>query len=132
MDTTISLELQSHFLRLYQMACSDENFDVLEKKLLYKFAEERGISSEHLNSILVTPVHQMELPQSIEKRIEYLYDLAVMIWVDKVVTEDEYNLLKKYCRAFEFLEGNITGICNYLIDCAKQEKQLHDVLTSIK
>src|SRR5690349_20568050 len=98
MEATISTELQSHFLRLYQIACSDENFDVLEMKQLYKFAEQRGVDTEHLNSILINPVQRMEVPTSIEKRIEFLYDLAIMIWVDKVVTEDEYNLLKKYCR----------------------------------
>lgn len=131
MEATISTELQSHFLRLYQIACSDENFDVLEMKQLYKFAEERGVDTEHLNNILINPVQRMEVPSSIEKRIEFLYDLAIMIWVDKVVTEDEYNLLKKYCRTFEFLNENITEICDYLIDCAKKEKQLQEVLDSI-
>jgi len=131
MEATISTELQSHFLRLYQIACSDENFDVLEMKQLYKFAEQRGVDTEHLNSILINPVQRMEVPTSIEKRIEFLYDLAIMIWVDKVVTEDEYNLLKKYCRTFEFLNENITEICDYLIDCAKKEKQLQEVLDSI-
>lgn len=132
MEITISTELQSHFLRLYQMACSDENFDILEIKQLYKFAEQRGVNTEHLNSILVNPIQKMEVPKSIEKRIEYLYDLAIMIWVDKEVTEDEYNLLKKYCRTFEFLSENVTEICDYLIDCAKDEKQLQEVLDSIK
>jgi hypothetical protein len=131
MEATISTELQSHFLRLYQIACSDENFDVLEMKQLYKFAEDRGVDTEHLNNILINPVQRMEVPSSIEKRIEFLYDLAIMIWVDKVVTEDEYNLLKKYCRTFEFLNENITEICDYLIDCAKKEKQLQEVLDSI-
>lgn len=131
MEIAISTELQSHFLRLYQMACADENFDILEMKLLYKFAEERGVDIEHLNSILTNPVRRMDLPQSVEKRIEYLYDLAIMIWVDKEVSEDEYNLLKKYCKTFEFLEENLVEICNYLIDCAKKEKPLHEVLTSI-
>jgi uncharacterized tellurite resistance protein B-like protein len=131
MEATISTELQSHFLRLYQIACSDENFDVLEMKQLYKFAEDRGVDTEHLNNILINPVQRMEVPSSIEKRIEFLYDLAIMIWVDKVVTEDEYNLLKKYCRTFEFLNENITEICDYMIDCAKKEKQLQEVLDSI-
>ena len=35
----ITTELKSHFLRLYQMAFSDDNFDVLEMQMLYKFAE---------------------------------------------------------------------------------------------
>lgn len=131
METTINTELQSHFLRLYQIACADQNFDVLEMKQLYKFAEQRGVETEHLDNILKHPVHQLEVPKSIEKRIEYLYDLAVMIWVDKEVTEDEYNLLKKYCSTFEFLQENVNDICDYLIDCAKQEKQFYEVLTSI-
>ncbi len=127
----MNIELQSHFLRLYQIACSDNNFDVLEMKQLYKFAEQRGVSTEHLNSILTNPVGRMEVPKSIEKRVEYLYDLAIMIWADREVTEDEYNLLKKYCETFEFLPENIIGICDYLIDCAKKEKQFQDVLNSI-
>ncbi|MCZ4224961.1 hypothetical protein [Pedobacter rhodius] len=131
METIINIELQSHFLRLYQIACSDNNFDVLEMKQLYKFAEQRGISTEHLDNILTNPVDKMEVPNAIEKRIEYLYDLAIMIWADKEVTTDEYNLLKKYCETFEFLPENIIGICDYLIDCAKKEKQLQEVLNSI-
>lgn len=131
METIINVELQSHFLRLYQIACSDENFDVLEMKQLYKFAEQRGVGTDHLNAILINPVQRMEVPKSIEKRIEYLYDLAVMIWVDSKVTEDEYNLLKKYCITFEFLSENIVQICDYLIDCAKKEKSLQEVLSSI-
>lgn len=30
----INIELRSHFLRLYQIACADENFDILEMKQL--------------------------------------------------------------------------------------------------
>ena len=131
MESSISTELQSHFLRLYQIACADNNFDVLERKQLYKFAEQRGVETEHLDSILINPVHQLEVPDSVEKKIEYLYDLALMIWVDKEVTEDEYNLLKKYCEAFEFLPENIAEICDYLIDCAKQEKDLTEILEAL-
>ncbi|WP_379085150.1 hypothetical protein [Pedobacter sp. UC225_65] len=100
-------------------------------KQLYKFAEQRGVGTEHLNNILTNPVDKMEVPIAIEKKIEYLYDLAIMIWVDKEVTDDEYNLLKKYCETFDFLPENIINICDYLIDCAKQEKQLQEVLDSI-
>lgn len=75
MESTISTELQSHFLRLYQMACSDENFDKLEMMQLYKFAEQRGVDTEHLNSILINPIQIMAVPHSIEKRIEYLNSL---------------------------------------------------------
>ncbi|NDI98168.1 hypothetical protein GWA97_03680 [Flavobacterium sp. LaA7.5] len=127
----ISTELKSHFLRLYQIAFSDDNFDVLEMQMLYKFAEERGLSKEQLNDILLNPSHDSSIPESLEQRIEYLYDLAVMIWADEKVTEDEYITLKKYCKKFEFLDENITALADYLLDCAKKGFKKEDIINEI-
>lgn len=129
----ITNELKSHFLRLYQMAFVDDDFDVLELKMLYKFAEERGISKEQLNEILLNPSHDSSIPETKEERISYLYDLAIMIWIDKKVTEDEYITLKKYCKKFGFLEENITEMVDYLIDCAqkniKKEVLINEIIS---
>jgi len=57
----ITTELKSHFLRLYQMAFSDDNFDLLELQMLYKFAEERGVTKEQLNEILLNPSHDTSI-----------------------------------------------------------------------
>lgn len=127
----ISTELKSHFLRLYQMAFSDDNFDVLELQMLYKFAEERGITKDQLNEILLNPSHDSLIPESLEKRVGYLYDLAVMIWADQKVTEDEYITLKKYCKKFEFLEENITELADYLLDCAKKDLPKEEIIKNI-
>ena len=127
----ITNELKSHFLRLYQMAFVDDDFDVLELQMLYKFAEERGISKEKLNEILLNPSHSSSIPESKEERISYLYDLAIMVWADKKVTEDEYITLKKYCRKFEFLEENITDIVDYLLDCAKKNVKKEVIINAI-
>ena len=127
----ITTELKSHFLRLYQIAFSDDNFDVLELQMLYRFAEERGLSKENLNEILLNPSHDSSIPETLEKRVEYLYDLAVMIWADKKVTEDEYITLKKYCRKFEFLEENITDLADYLLDSAKKELPKEEIIRNI-
>ncbi len=127
----ISTELKSHFLRLYQMAFSDDNFDVLELQMLYKFAEERGITKDQLNEILLNPSHDSSIPESLEKRVEYLYDLAVMILADQEVTEDEYITLKKYCKKFEFLEENITELADYLLDCAKKVLPKEEIIKNI-
>lgn len=117
---SITTELKTHFLRLYQIAFSDDNFDVLETQMLYKFAEERGISKEGLDEILLNPSNETIIPNELEKRIEYLYDLAIMIWADGIVTDDELNMLKKYCLRFEFLEENIDELSQFLLENAKQ------------
>jgi len=114
----ITTELKSHFLRLYQMALSDENFDVLEMKMLYKFAEDRNVSKKELDNILSSDKQLNEIPKTLESKIEYLYDLAVMIWADEIVTDDEITTLKKYCLKFGFLEENISELSNFLIDNA--------------
>tara|TARA_R110002020_G_scaffold262126_1_gene476438 strand:+ start:4699 stop:5091 length:393 start_codon:yes stop_codon:yes gene_type:complete len=116
----ISTELKSHFLRLYQMAFSDDNFDVLEMKMLYHFAEERGVSKQELDSILLNPSHETVIPETVEEKISYLYDLAVMIWADSIATPDEVNTLKKYCLKFGFLEENTPELVGFLLHHAER------------
>jgi len=128
----ISTELKSHFLRLYQMAFSDHNFDVLELKMLYKFAEERGVTKDELDKVLLNPSHETVLPEGVEKRIEYLYDLALMIWADNIVTEDELNTLKKYCLKFNFKEENIDELSRFLLDNAKEKVSKSELMNKIQ
>ena len=130
-EIIITNELKSHFLRLYQMAFSDDNFDVLELQMLYTFAKDRGISQSQLNQILLSPINDISIPECLELRLEYLYDLALMIWADGVVTDDERNTLKKYCKRFEFLDENIEELVNYLLECAKEGMKKEIILNSI-
>ena len=129
--TTISLQLKSHFLRLYQIALSDENFNHMEMQLLYDFAEERGISKTDLDSILTGSIGEVTIPATLEERIEYLYDFAQMIWADEKITEDEMNAFKKYCKKFEFLDENVDELTEYLLDNAKQKNSLSNILEEL-
>lgn len=131
-EMNISTELKSHFLRLYQIAFSDNNFDILELQMLYNFAEERGLSKEQLNEILLNPSQESIIPGSLEEKIEYLYDLALMIWADSIVTEDEINALKKYCLKFDFLEENIDDICEFLLENAKAKVSKKELIAKMQ
>ncbi|HOZ13368.1 MAG TPA: hypothetical protein PK784_01145 [Tenuifilaceae bacterium] len=131
MKTEISNELKSHFLRLYQMAITDDNFSPLELKMLYKFAEERDVPKEELDKILLTANYQLVIPDTIERRIEYLYDLARMVWADGIIDEDERNTLKKYCRKFEFLDENIEELTQFLLDSAEKGMSKYEILNQL-
>ncbi|MEP2059794.1 hypothetical protein [Maribacter litoralis] len=130
-NQTISEEIKSHFLRLYQIALADDDFSPLEMRLLYQFASERNISKEQLDEILIAHTGSVTIPETLEKRIEYLYDFALMIWADKVVTDDEFNALKKYCRNFEFMEDKIIPLTEYLIESAKEGKSKESILLEL-
>ena len=118
----ISNKLKSHFLRLYQMAFTDDDFDKLELKMLYHFATERGVSEEQLQDVLLNPTFEnTEVPDSLDQKIDYLNDLAKMIWADGKVHQNERDLMIKYCRIFGFLEENLDGLVDFLLECAKND-----------
>lgn len=130
-DIDISTALKSHFLRLYQIALSDENFSPLEMQLLYKFAKERGVSQLELESILTGYSGEITIPDTITQKIAYLYDFALMIWADNVVTDDEKSALKKYILRFEFKKEAVEELCNYLLESAKHNKSKEDLLNEL-
>ncbi|GAK96922.1 hypothetical protein JCM19294_1231 [Nonlabens tegetincola] len=127
----ITNELKGHFLRLYQMAFTDDSFDKLELEMLYRFASDRGLTKKQLDGILLNPSTDISIPESIETRVEYLYDLAVMIWADGKVDEDEYIALKKYCRKFGFLDENIEALADYLLESAHKRVSKEEIINSI-
>lgn len=130
--TTMTIELKSHFLRLYQMALSDDQFDVLELQMLYHFADERGIPKEELDKLFLNPVNtEFVVPEDLITRIEYLYDFTRIIWADGKITDDELNMLKKYCRKFNFLDENITDLSNYLIDCVQKNILKEEIISKL-
>lgn len=130
-ENTIPTELKSHFLRLYQIAIIDEDFDVLEMQMLYKFAEDRGVSKEQLKQLLLSPTKYTAIPESVGEKVGYLYDLAIMIWADGIVTKDEYNTIKKYCQKFGFEDDNIIPIVDYLLKNAKEGIPKETILKSL-
>lgn len=131
-NSTISIQLKSHFLRLYQMALTDDNFDILELQMLYHLAEERGIPREELDKLFLNPVNQeADIPEDLNIRIEYLYDLTRIMWADGKITDDELNTLKKYCKKFEFLDENIDELSSYLIDCVQKGIDKKEIINQL-
>jgi len=125
--------LKAHFLRLYQMAICDDDFSTLELKMLYQCAEERDISSKHLDNILSNPINiKTVIPQNIEEKVDYLYDLTVMIWADGEVSPNEYSTMEKYVLMFGFLEENVKAIVDYLIEAVKIGKNKNEILQELK
>jgi uncharacterized tellurite resistance protein B-like protein len=100
--------------------------------MLYLFAEERGVSKNDLDKILLSTTGNIAIPESLELRIEYLYDLSRMIWADGKVTADEKRTLEKYCKKFEFLDENIPELTNYLLDAVKKGVSKNEILNELK
>lgn len=128
----ISENLKAHFLRLYKMAICDDNFSELELKMLYRFAEERGIPEKELDKILLNPIDTKNiLPSSISEKIDYLYDLTVMIWADGKVEENERIALEKYIKMFDFIDDHVSAIADYLLESVKNNKSKSEIMDEL-
>ncbi len=120
--TSIPLQLKSHFLRLYQIALSDENFNHTRNGTAYIILQKKEVFQKQTLTLFLTgSIGEVTIPETLEERIEYLYDFAQMIWADGKITEDEMNAFKKYCKKFEFLDENIDELTTYLLDNAKKK-----------
>ena len=127
----ISTELKAQFLRLYQIALADDNFSPLEAKMLYEWAEERDISKEILDDILLSSTGELEIPTTVENKIRYLYDFAVMAWADGEISIDERATMKKFALKFGFEEENISDLTSYLLDSVEKGVSLSVLLNEL-
>jgi len=129
----ISENLKAHFLRLYQLAICDDNFSSLELKMLYKFAEERGVTAKNLDEILLRPIDSKNIiPQELEEKIDYLYDLTVMIWADEQIDDNERSALEKYIKLFGFVEENAPAIADYFLEAIQNGKSKHEIINELQ
>ncbi len=116
----VSETLKSHFLRLYQIALSDNEFSTLEMKMLYDFALERGISEKYLDEILLSSSNVQDyFPETLDEKIEFIYDLTQMIWADGKVDKNERSALEKYIQLFGFLDENISPLADFFLDAVQ-------------
>ena len=121
--------LKSHLLNLYALALTDAQFDEREIFLLYKIAGEKGIPKEELDHLLLNPATlKFQFPDTVEQRIEYLYDYAKMVLADDHVDENEMKTLEKFCLRFDFDEQNTPVIIDLLITAAKNKVPNADLI----
>jgi len=128
----ISENLKSHFLRLYSMAFTDDNFHPLELKMLYNFAKERGVSKDKLDELLLNPIEaSAKIPENLDEKITYLYQLSEMIWADGKVDDNERSTLNKYVKLFKFKEENADELTEYLLSAVENKISLANVLKEL-
>lgn len=112
--------LKGHFLNLYMVALSDNSFDEKELETILKIGEEKGISQEEFEKIIINPTSiNIEIPTDFISKIKLLYDFARVIWSDGKIDDEEITSFMKYCRKFGFKEEESTELFDWLIGFAK-------------
>lgn len=124
----INTDLKGHFLNLYMIALSDNNFDEKELETILKIGEEKGISKEEFEKIIINPTTvNIQIPTDFISKINLLYDFARVIWSDGKIEEDEKNSFMKYCVKFGFDIEESEELFEWLISFAKKNLTVEEL-----
>jgi uncharacterized tellurite resistance protein B-like protein len=100
--------------------------------MLYNFAKERGIPRDKLDELLLNPIEaSAKIPENLNEKITYLYQLSEMIWADGKVDDNERSTLNKYVKLFKFKEENADELTEYLLSAVENKISLANVLKEL-
>lgn len=114
-DSGFKKRNQDHFASIVRVAMSDEIITAEERTFLDRLAARLDISEEQYKIILKDyKSNPINPPSSYDMRLERLYDLARMVYVDEVLGEKQTAMLERLGIGLGFSTGNIS----YVVDKA--------------
>ena len=128
----IDESLKSHFLSLYHMILSDNEIDPKELEMLFQIGTEYGISKEEIREIVLLPGSDEVVPNTLEEKIAYLYDLTRIVWADGRVDPEERSMMVRFVLRFDFLPENASRIVDFFLDAVQKGQSLDEIKQQIK
>lgn len=123
----------SHFASLVRIALRDGKIDSKERILLERLSLRLDISTNEFNEILNKPTkYPIVSPVSYEDRLEHLFDLAKMLFLDKNPTIDKTSLLDRIAISLGFPIENARQVVKEAIAFFLKEPNLEDFKEKIK
>ena len=93
----------AHFASIASLAAIDGEVGQEEKLLLDSFAHKLDITEEEYKEVMKKEnKYPIDPPTSAEKRLERLYDLFRIVFVDHAIDDEELTLIKKYAIGLGF------------------------------
>ncbi|MCM1318551.1 MAG: TerB family tellurite resistance protein [Bacteroides sp.] len=123
--------LKSRFVVLYSMVLADGIVEAAELETLHRIGKEcYGLTPEEIASFCVgaTP---LILPEQIEEKIDFLYQLAQIAVCDGRVDDSERKLLERYALKMSFVSENIPQIIEFLLEKAENDIPSKQVISEI-
>ena len=94
-----------HFAAIVNLAAADGDINEYEETQLKRFAKKLDIGEEEYIKVLKNPkAFPINPTNSVEGRLERLYDLFTIIYSDHAIEEAEEELLRKYAIGLGFSE----------------------------
>ena len=100
-----------HFASIVTLAAADGTINTEEEALLKRFARRLDVDDSEFNEIMKTPNrYPINPPNNKEERLERLFDLFRIIFVDHQIDEKEDKLVHKYAIGLGFDTNDVERI----------------------
>jgi uncharacterized tellurite resistance protein B-like protein len=114
-DSGFKQRNSDHFAAIVRVAMDDGIISDDEKAFLDRLARNLDISDDEYKAILKDyQSHPINPPTSYDRRLERLYDLSRMVYVDHIKGDNEVFVLKKIAVGLGFTPDNV----KYIVDKA--------------
>ncbi|MCM5664257.1 tellurite resistance TerB family protein [Galbibacter mesophilus] len=124
---------RDHFAAIVRVALSDGEMTPEEKAFLDRLAHNLDISPELYESVLENPAaYPVNPPSLYVARLERLYDIARMIYVDHIEDEDELRIMRRLSIGLGFNPANVDLINKKALDLIHMGVDLDTFIEEIK
>ncbi|MFC0603685.1 tellurite resistance TerB family protein [Winogradskyella pulchriflava] len=124
---------QDHFAAIVRVAMSDGVIDDQEKAFLDRLATRLDVNEDDYKEILKDyKSHPINPPTSYDERLERLYDLARMVWIDDIEGPNQHWLLEKICVGLGFNSDNVKYIADKALALAYNKVDLDEFTLQMK
>lgn len=132
-DSGFKKRNEDHFAAIVRVAMDDGIISEEEKAFLDRLARNLGISEDDYKILLKNyQSHPINPPVSYDQRLERLYDLARMVYVDHIKGEHEEILLRKIAVGLGFHAVNVKYIVDKALTAIRSGADLDTFIYEIK
>lgn len=132
-DSGFKKRNEDHFAAIVRVAMDDGVITDDERAFLERLARNLAISEGDFNLILEDyKTHPINPPSSYDRRLERLYDLARMVYVDHIKDDHEEVLLRKIALGLGFNTENVKYIVDKALTLVSNGVDLEEFIDAMK
>ena len=132
-DSGFKKRNEDHFASIVRVAMDDGIITDEEKSFLDRLARNLEINEQEYKDVLKNyQSHPINPPTSYDRRLERLYDLARMVYVDAIKDDKQVILLKKIGIGLGFSPSNVIYIVDKALTLVNEGVDLDTFMSEIK
>lgn len=124
---------RDHFIHLILVSKVDGVMTKEEFQMLHKQGKKFGLTDPEIDNLIESEnSHHYHPPYSVDKKFEHLYNVAEIILVDDIVTENELKIIRRFAIEAGFGDKIIDDLLKLLIEGVKKGEDEEVLLKTFK